>query len=197
MVLCIKPTLSPPIPHTWCDKGKLRLSSLTNRPPPQVFSFQSRALLVQLRSRVSAKRPAVTGGLLADRAGRERSRVFAAVGAGALLPVTSHGDHASALRNRRVPFSNPTHKHVHGDGKSAVMRRTTILFCEQGGQARSCQVVNPLIPYQSRILPVLQKNSFNIPPTSDRGKSLLCRFQGEGRVGRGSTWCEQSRGGCL
>ena len=32
LVLCIKPTLSPPIrvlvPHTWCDKGKLQLSSL-------------------------------------------------------------------------------------------------------------------------------------------------------------------------
>ena len=47
MVLCIKPTLSPPIrvlvPHTWCVKGKLQLSSLTNRPPPQVFSWYSKA----------------------------------------------------------------------------------------------------------------------------------------------------------
>ena len=35
LVLCIKPTLSPPILHTWCDKGKLRLSSLPNRPAPK------------------------------------------------------------------------------------------------------------------------------------------------------------------
>ena len=43
LVLCIKPTSSPPIPHTWCDTGKLRLSSLANRPFPQVFWWCSEA----------------------------------------------------------------------------------------------------------------------------------------------------------
>ena len=47
LVLLFKPTLSPPIrvfvPHTWCDKGKLQLSSLADRPARQVFSWYSKA----------------------------------------------------------------------------------------------------------------------------------------------------------
>jgi len=51
LVLLFKPTLSPPIrvfvPHTWCDHGKLQLSSLADRPARQVFSIYEEKNLFQ------------------------------------------------------------------------------------------------------------------------------------------------------